>query len=82
MKSKYVDCSGLSCQEPVFRARKAMQEPGIDEITIKVDSAAARDNVYRSSRALGWQVQVTQKDDHFLLILKRNNVKQKNKVTR
>ena len=82
MKSKYIDCSGLSCPEPVFRARKAMQEPGIEEITVKVDSAVARDNVSRSSRALGWQVQVTQKDDHFLLTLKRNNVKQKNKVTR
>jgi len=70
MKSKFVDCSGLSCPEPVIQARKAMQEHGIKEVKVKVDSAVARDNVSRSAKALGWQVQVTAEGDFFLLTLK------------
>jgi len=71
MKSTYVDCSGLSCPEPVILARKAMQEPGIEEVKVKVDSTVARDNVSRAAKALGWQVEATEEKDHFLLILKR-----------
>lgn len=70
MKSKYVDCSGLSCPEPVILARKAMQEPGTEEVKVKVDSAVARDNVSRAAKALGWQVQITAEGDHFFLTLK------------
>jgi TusA-related sulfurtransferase len=70
MGSKYVDCSGLSCPEPVIQARKAMQEPGIDEVKVKVNSTVARDNVSRSARTLGWQVQITSEDDSFILTLK------------
>jgi TusA-related sulfurtransferase len=71
MKSKFVDCSGLSCPEPVIQARKAMQEPGINEVKVKVDSTVARDNVSRSAKALGWQVQVTTENDSYLLTLTR-----------
>lgn len=70
MKSTFVDCSGLSCPEPVIQARKAMQEPGIEEVRVKVDSTVARDNVSRAAKALGWQVEITEEKDHFLLILK------------
>ncbi|RJX29121.1 MAG: SirA family protein [Dethiobacter sp.] len=72
MKSKFIDCCGLSCPEPVIQARKAMQESGIGEVKVRVDSSAARDNVSRSARALGWQVQINTENDRYLVTLTRS----------
>ena len=72
MESRFVDCSGLSCPEPVIRARKALQEPGIDEVQVKVNSTVARDNVSRSARSMGWNAEVSEVEDHFLITLTRS----------
>jgi len=69
MTGKFVDCSGLSCPEPVIQVRKALMELGVSEVKVKVDSTVARDNVARSGRSLGWNVNITPEDDYFLLIL-------------
>ncbi|MDO9533806.1 MAG: sulfurtransferase TusA family protein [Bacillota bacterium] len=69
MTGKYVDCSGLSCPEPVIQVRKALQELGANEVKVKVDSTVARDNVARSGKALGWNVRITPEDDYFMLTL-------------
>lgn len=72
MESRFVDCSGLSCPEPVIRARKALQEPGVKEVRVKVNSTVARDNVSRSARSLGWNAESTAAGDHFIITLTRS----------
>ena len=68
MKMK-VDARGLSCPEPVLLARQAMQEAGKGTITILVSSAAARDNVSRAAKTMGWEVSVDEQGDEFNLTL-------------
>jgi tRNA 2-thiouridine synthesizing protein A len=71
MKSILIDCCGLSCPEPVLRARKAMMEFGAEEVKIKVNSTTARDNVSRAAGSLGWKVKVefAGEEDYYLLTL-------------
>jgi len=43
---KQVDCIGLYCPEPVFRARKAMEESEVGEIIeILADDPAAESDI-------------------------------------
>ncbi len=71
MNSIFVDCWGLSCPEPVIKARNAMQEPGTGEVKVKVNSTVARENVSRAARSMGWNVQVAEEGEYFLLTLTR-----------
>ena len=65
-----IDCSGLSCPEPVLQVRRILQDTSLQEVQVKVDAAVARDNVSRTARNLGWQVSVEEQGDSFLLTLK------------
>jgi TusA-related sulfurtransferase len=49
-----IDARGLSCPEPVLRARRAMQglAPGGD-LEVLVETVTSRENVLRTARALG-----------------------------
>lgn len=67
--SKIVDARGLSCPQPVLLARKAMAEAS--ELTVIVDSVAARDNVSRLARKEGFVVAVEEKADGIYLHLRR-----------
>jgi len=73
MKSLLIDCSGLSCPEPVLRAGKAMQEPEVKKVKVKVNSTVARDNVSRAAGSLGWKAEVefSEEEDCYLLTLTR-----------
>ena len=71
MSTKMIDCSGLSCPEPVLRVRRALQDDSLQEVQVKVDAAVARDNVSRTARSLGWQVAVKDAGECFLLTLKK-----------
>ncbi len=48
-----IDAKGLACPQPVILCRKAVAEPGLDEIEIIVDNEAARQNVLRFLRFTG-----------------------------
>ncbi len=50
---KSIDAKGLACPQPVIMCRKALAEPGLDEIEIVVDNDAARENVLRFLRFTG-----------------------------
>ena len=54
---KRVDARGLSCPEPVIRAKNAM-ESGDKEYEILVDNVVAKENVSRFANHQGYQVQV------------------------
>jgi len=67
--SEQVDARGLSCPQPVVITRKKMDLIGKGTIEVMVDTATARDNIERMATNLGWQVEVKEKEDEFLLIL-------------
>lgn len=63
---KHIDARGLSCPEPVIRARSTVAEmsPG-DQADILVEAGAARDNVLRSVRSLGCDAVADEYEDGF-----------------
>ena len=65
---KRVDARGLSCPEPVIRAKNAM-ETGDKEYEILVDNVVAKENVSRFATHQGYQVQATEQGDDILLKL-------------
>ena len=65
---KKVDARGLSCPEPVIRAKNAM-ESGDKEYEILVDNVVAKENVSRFATHQGYQVQATDQGDDILLKL-------------
>lgn len=58
---KRVDARGLSCPEPVIRAKNAM-ESGDKEYEILVDNVVAKENVSRFANHQGYQVQVEEQE--------------------
>jgi tRNA 2-thiouridine synthesizing protein A len=55
-----VDASGLSCPQPVIRARKALKEHPQGQVVILVDTGTSRDNVSRLGEREGCAVAVTE----------------------
>jgi TusA-related sulfurtransferase len=54
---KQVDCIGLYCPEPVFRARKAMEEAEVgDVIEILADDPAAESDIPLLVKKLGQEL--------------------------
>ena len=67
---KTIDARGLSCPEPVIRAKNAM-ESGDKEYEILVDNVVAKENVSRFAIHQGYQVEVEEQGDDFLLKIKK-----------
>ena len=67
--SEQIDARGLSCPQPVVVARKKMDEIGKGTIEVLVDTATSKDNIERMATNQGWQVEVQEKEDEFLLTL-------------
>ena len=67
---KRVDARGLSCPEPVIRAKNAM-EFGDKEYEILVDNVVAKENVSRFANHQGYQVQVEEQGDDILLKIRK-----------
>lgn len=63
---KRVDARGLSCPEPVIRAKNAM-ESGDKEYEILVDNVVAKENVSRFATHQSYQVKVEEQGDDILL---------------
>ena len=59
---KRVDARGLSCPEPVIRAKNAM-ESGDKEYEILVDNVVAKENVSRFALHQGYKVSVKEEDE-------------------
>ncbi len=65
-----VDARGLSCPEPVLRARRAIGA-GAYPIEVLVDTVTQRENVRRAAEAAGCTVTVAERGDEFALTLTR-----------
>ena len=72
MKELLVDARGLSCPEPVVRARKALLETKSELIVVLVDNDAAAENVARMARMSGCEVALEDRGGHFGVVLKRS----------
>lgn len=55
---KQIDCRGLSCPEPVLRAKAALEQ-GVEPFAILVDNEASRDNVLRFGHSRNCRVDLT-----------------------
>jgi len=67
---KTVDARGLSCPEPVLRAREALKSKE-KEYIILVDNMTSRENVTRFARSQGYNTTVTEKDGEYTLALRK-----------
>ena len=70
--NEQVDARGLSCPQPVVVTRKKMDQIEKGTIEVMVDTATSRDNIERMATNQGWQVEVKEKEDEFLLILTKS----------
>jgi selenium metabolism protein YedF len=64
-----IDACGLACPQPVLLTRKAMFEPGVDRVTVVVDSDIPAENIQRMACSQGWAAQVERQGGRILLTL-------------
>ena len=50
-----VDAMGLPCPIPVVRAKKALEQPGVDGVLIKVDNYTSVQNLEKMAHGLGYE---------------------------
>ena len=63
-----VDVRGLTCPEPVLRARNALDSIDRGLVNVLTDDAACRDNVVRFAQSAGHTVESSERDDHTYLV--------------
>lgn len=69
---KLIDARGLSCPEPVLRARKGFQtlESG-QSLVVAVDTMSASESVQREARQSGLSISMEEKDgDYHITVVK------------
>ncbi len=64
--AKEIDVRGLSCPQPVFLTKKAI-DAGETEIIVTADDMVARDNVKRLAENSNYNVQIEEKGEEFIL---------------
>ena len=67
---KKVDARGLSCPEPGIQTKNAMAYKEA-QYEVLVDNVVAKENVSRFALHQGYQVQVEEQGDDFLLKIKK-----------
>lgn len=70
LKYNRVDSRGRSCPEPVLMTKKAV-EGNPEGVEILVDNVTARENVKRFGKNAGYNVEVRQDGEDYLLSLSR-----------
>lgn len=65
-ETEYVDCRGLTCPKPVMMTKEKLAEAR-DSFSVLVDNATARDNVKRFAESRGCSVEVSEREEGFLL---------------
>ncbi len=82
MTKRQIDMRGCPCPEPVVATKRALEDPDITELEVRVSSEAALENVSRMGRNLGCDVTLesTPKGDH-RAILRRESVSDARQVS-
>ena len=68
---KEIDARGLSCPQPVFLTKKAI-DAGDTEIVITVDDTVARDNVKRLAENSGYNVKIEETGEEITLRIEKD----------
>jgi TusA-related sulfurtransferase len=67
---KTIDTSGMSCPQPVLMTKKALRQEN-DEIDIIVDNNTSKGNVQRFLKSTGCNFTIEEKDDTFILKVRK-----------
>lgn len=70
MKLNSIDARGRSCPEPVLMTKKALQN-NPEALEVLVDNMTAKENVTRFAKNSGYNVEVTQNGNDYILSLKK-----------
>jgi len=73
---KQIDCRGLACPQPVLETKKALEAPGMEEISVLVDNPSSKENVKRFAESQGHQVMISEEKGVFQLKIKRGKGKE------
>ncbi len=65
MSENQLDCRGLACPSPVIKTKEMIDQGDVQQLTVLVDNAAAKENVSRFLQRGGFQVQVEEKEGVF-----------------
>jgi len=68
---KVVDARGLNCPQPVIMTKRAMGEPGGDDIVTIVNQTVALENVSKLAQSQGYETEVEQKDNDYYIHMTR-----------
>lgn len=69
--SERVDARGLSCPQPVVLTRNKMKEMGRGIFEVIVETGTSRDNIIRLANHEGWNIEVKEEGDEYILILSK-----------
>ena len=69
--SDVVDARGLSCPVPVIKTKEALDAMSSGEVAVLLDEEAAKENVSRLAHSLGWDVEVREEDEEFVLTIRK-----------
>ncbi len=68
-----IDARGLSCPQPVVLVKKAIDRLGKgEEIEVRVDTVASKENVSRLARNSGFQITEQEEKGEFILRLAKD----------
>ncbi len=67
MKEERLDCRGLACPAPVLKVKDTLDRSPLDRLEVWVDNAAAKENVSRFLMRAGFQVQVREDQQAFVV---------------
>jgi selenium metabolism protein YedF len=71
---KEINCRGLACPAPVLNAKKAIEDEGLNELTVIVDNDAAMQNVSRFLGTQDFEVMVRKEGGEFYIDGKRDQL--------
>lgn len=66
---KTIDARGLSCPEPAMMTRQALMKLGQGKLVVLTDSTTSRNNIERTGKMSGWQVEIIQEPDQSFRIV-------------
>lgn len=70
MSKIVVDARGFFCPQPVIMVQNAIDE-GKFPIEVLVDSVTSRENVRRMASRVGCSIEIVEREDEFLMVLKK-----------
>lgn len=68
MKEERLDCRGLACPAPVLRVKDTLDRSPLDRLEVWVDNPAAKENVSRFLMRAGFEVQVREDQQAFVVV--------------